>query len=153
ISAIGDQDATGDIKSAGGDRWKFMLSRERIDQWAMSYGQCARCHNQPAIWLARKRSDGAFGLRGGAHIDWSYINTEGWRHRLDHCERGDAGGLRRAQKHRRSCHRRRDLLKKLDPFAAQVVFELHKASRVSARLSQAVDEAGTNRIGNDCEDD
>src|SRR5215475_6730895 len=45
------------------------------------------------------------------------------------------------------------LLEELHPFTTQAVFELHKARGVPARLRQACDEAGADRIGDDSEDD
>ena len=53
------------------------------------------------------------------------------------------------------CHPRhswRDLLEQLQPFGAHAVFESHEAGDVAARLRQAVDEAGADRIGDDHED-
>src|SRR5262249_209104 len=76
INAIGDQNATGNINSVGSDRWKLMLGRKRIDQFAMSNRQCARGRDQTAIWLARERSYGAFGLGRVAHIYWSHVYPE-----------------------------------------------------------------------------
>ena len=40
--------------------------------------------------------------------------------------------------HRRSCHVRRDLLQQLQPFGAQIVFELREAGGIATWLSQAV---------------
>ena len=56
-------------------------------------------------------------------------------------------------KDRRSRYVWRDLLEELQPFAAQTVFELHKARRVSTRPRQAIDETGADRVGHEGEDD
>src|SRR5215468_2044323 len=76
INAIGDQSAAGHINSAGNDRWKFVLSRKRIDQFAVRNRQCAPRYNQTAIWLAREHSDGAFGLGRVVHTDWFHFHPE-----------------------------------------------------------------------------
>ena len=67
--------------------------------------------------------------------------------RLDHGELADAGGLSRVAQDGGAGHARRDLLEQLQPFAAQAVLELNKASGVAARPRHALDEAGTDRIG------
>jgi hypothetical protein len=72
---------------------------------------------------------------------------------LDHSElayRGAYGGIPK------DCYPRygwRDFLDQLQPFATQAVFELHEARCVSARLRQAFDEAGADRVRNDDKDD
>ena len=58
--------------------------------------------------------------------------------------RGDVG----VAKHCHASHIRRYLLEKLQPFSAQSVLELDKASRVATWSRQSVDKSGTNRIGN-----
>jgi hypothetical protein len=45
------------------------------------------------------------------------------------------------------------LLDQLQPFSAQAVFELHEARGVAARLRQALDKAGADRIGDIYEND
>ena len=47
----------------------------------------------------------------------------------------------------------RDLLKQLQPFPAQAVFEIHEAGGVAARPRQTVDEAGADRIDDGREHD
>src|SRR6516165_190877 len=74
-------------------------------------------------------------------------------HGLDHGELAYSRRYGGVPKDGRPRHVWRQLLEKLKPFAAQAVFELHKARRVSARLREAIDEAGADRVENDSEND
>ena len=61
--------------------------------------------------------------------------------------------LRRVAKHRDPGHTWRDLFQQFQPFSAEGVFRSHEAGDVAARLRQAVDEAGPDRIAGDREHD
>jgi hypothetical protein len=43
-------------------------------------------------------------------------------------------------------HARRDLFEQFQPFACKAVFNSHETGKVAARVREAVNEAGTNRI-------
>src|SRR5262245_14825497 len=84
---------------------------------------------------------------------WSHLYPERWRHGLDHRVLADPCGYRGVPKDGRPRYVGCYLLEELQPFTAQTVFELHEAGRISARLRQAFDEAGADRILDDGEDD
>jgi len=50
------------------------------------------------------------------------------------------------EENRRSFHAGRNLLQQLQPFPADTVFKQHEAGGVAARLHQARDVAGANRV-------
>ena len=55
------------------------------------------------------------------------------------------GGYGRIPKDCRPCQAGHNLLEQLQPFSAQIVFELQEACDVAARPCQAIDEAGADR--------
>src|SRR5262249_48214720 len=63
----------------------------------------------------------------------------------------DAARYGRIAKDSRPRHAWRDFFEQLQPFSADAVVEREEPSRVAARPRQAVDEAGTDRIGYDRE--
>src|SRR5262245_54799350 len=113
----------------------------------MKYRQRAASHDQAVTRVARESRDGALDLAGVAYIDWGHLHAERRRKRLDRADLTLARGSGRIAKDCYACHARRDFLEQLQPFSADVVFELHKFGRVAARPRQAVDEAGADRIG------
>ena len=115
----------------------------------MDRRQRARCQDQASIRRAREGRDGALDLGRVAHVNRAHVHANRRRHRLDNGELADPrcdGGV---PKDRCSCHVRRDLLEQFQPFCTQTVFEHQKASGVAARPRQTIDEAGTDRIGDD----
>src|SRR5215475_6859083 len=52
-----------------------------------------------------------------------------------------------------SGHVRRNLLKELQVFCGQIVFIIHEAGGVAARMGEAIDDAGSDRIGDGSEHD
>src|SRR6516165_9578744 len=57
IIAIRDQAAAGDEVMPVVDRRQLVLGRKRDDQFVMRHCQCARSHDEAAIWGAGKRRD------------------------------------------------------------------------------------------------
>jgi hypothetical protein len=112
----------------------------------MNHRQRARCHDQTAIRCAGEGRDSALDLGRIAEVDRAHIHSDRARHGLNDGELPDPGGYGGITKDRRPRHARRDLLEQLQPFSAQIVFELNKTGRVAAGPSQTRDEAGTNRI-------
>ncbi len=94
------------------------------------------------------RPPSAFDLVRVAHVDRAYLHSEGRRHGLDGAPQADPGGYGGIPNDPRSRHARRDLLEQFQPFPAQAIVILDKAGGVAARPRQAMDEAGTDRIGN-----
>src|SRR5262245_7807248 len=113
----------------------------------MDRRQPARGYDQSAVWRARKYRDGLLDLLGDANVDWAYVYPDRWRGGLNDGELADPGRQIGIAKHRRPRHIGRDLLEQLQPFRAQLVFELHEAGCVAAGPRQAVDEATTDRVG------
>ena len=89
----------------------------------------------------------ALDLAGVAHVDRAHLHPQRRRHGLDRAELAASGGDGGIPQHRRSRHTRCDLFEQLQPFSADAVFELHETGGVAARLRQALDEAGADRIG------
>src|SRR5262245_60946091 len=105
-------------------------------------------HDQTAIRGARESRDGALDLTGVAHIDRGYLHPERRRQGLDDAELGGTAWYGGIPKDRHTHHARRDLLEQFQPFPADAVFEIHETGDVATGAGQAVDEACTDRIGN-----
>ena len=91
------------------------------------------CHDQTAIRGTGEGRNRPFDLAGVAHVDRAHLDPERWRHGLDGAELADPGRTGGIPKNRRSLHAWRDLLKQLQPFPAQTVFDSHEAGYVAAR--------------------
>ena len=100
----------------------------------MQRRQRTRRHDQPAIRIAREGRNRTLDLAGIAHVYRPYVHPDQRRHGLDYRELAYPGGYVGVPKDRRSCHAGDNLLQKLQPFSTQIVFELHKAGSVAARL-------------------
>ena len=137
----------------GVDRGQPVPGRERDDQLTMNEREPARRHDQASVRSTRKRRDGSLDLAGIADVDRAQFHPERRRRRLDRGELAGSGGYAGIPKDRRSRHARRDLLDKFQPFSAGAVFEQRKPGGIAARLRQAFDNAGADRIGNLHEND
>ena len=119
----------------------------------MNDRQCACRHDQAAIRPARECRDGALDFAGIAHVDRAQLHPQRRRHDLDSAELPDPGGDGRIPKDRRPRHAGRDLFEQLQPFSAHAVFVNREPSRVAARLCQARDETGADRVDDSHEHD
>src|SRR5450759_3004332 len=86
-----------------------------------------------------------------AHVDGSHFQALRWGHSLNNGELTNPGRYCGIPKNCRSRDTRCDLLEQVRPFSTQTGFEQHKAGHVTTGPRQTLDEAGTNRIDNDCE--
>ena len=96
----------------------------------------------------RAKPPTALSISPASHVDCVHLDPERWRHGLDGAELADPARIGGIAKNSSSFHARRDLLEQFQPFPAQTVFESHEAGYVAARLGQAVDKAGADRISN-----
>jgi hypothetical protein len=81
------------------------------------------------------------------HIDRAYLQFERRRCGLNNTELGRTAGCGRIAKNRRARHAWCDLLEQLKQFPRHAVLEQEETRRVAPRASQAVDEPGSDRIG------
>ena len=102
-----------------------------------------------AAWTGSSPGFSALDLGRVAHIDRGDLHPDRRRRGLDDAELGGAGGRGGISKDCHSRHAWGDLLEQLQPFPGQAVFENHEPGGVATRPRQAVDEAGTDRVGND----
>ena len=91
----------------------------------------ARGHDQTAVGSVGEGRDGAFYLAGVAHIDRAYINSERGSGCPDGAKLSDAGGIGGISEHGGLPDAGQDLLEEFEPFAAQTVFEQHKAGNIA----------------------
>src|SRR5262245_6461132 len=117
----------------------------------MNRRPCAAGHDQAAVTGAREGRDGALDLGRIAHINWAWLRSERWRHRLDRPERPASRDEAGISKDRHARHVRRDLLEQLQPLYAHTVFGWSKTGNIAARPRQVADEARSDRIGDDHE--
>jgi Resolvase, N terminal domain len=150
-------DAWADTTTAHGrlmlNRGQFVPGGKGDDQITTNHRQRARRHDKAAIRGVREGGDGTLDLGRVAHVDWARVHANRRRHGLDYGELADPGGKGGIPKDRRSRYARRDLPQQFRPFPAQTVFEHQKAGGVAAWPRQTIDEAGTNRIGDEREYD
>ena len=130
-----------------------MPGRQLDDQAAVKVRQTAPRQDQAAIRRARQSRYGAFDFTGIAHVDRIDLDPVRGRSSLDDAELGGPGQIGGIAKDPHSRYVWRDLLKQLQPFAAQTIFKRHKSGGIAAGPSQAFDEAGTDRIDDDREHD
>ena len=131
IRAVGNEAATSDVITKGIDRGQSMAGRQRQDQVALKSGP-AGCHDQSAVRGARECCDAALDLGRVARIDRTYLDPKRRRRRL-HCgELGDPGAAPGIPDHGGARDARRDLLKQLQPFPADGIFERSETGSVTA---------------------
>ena len=63
-----------------------------------------------AIWLLREGRDGPFDLSRLAQVDWAYVDTDRWRHRLDDSKLADSLSSASLSENSRVRHAWRNLL-------------------------------------------
>ena len=102
-------------------------------------------HDQAVVRRVRERRDSLLNFRRVAHIDQAYFHPERRRRGLNDTELGGAAGGGGIAKDARSYHSWRDLGNSI--FPSHAVFEQEETRGVAARPSQAVNEAGGDRIG------
>src|SRR5262249_25632156 len=128
------------------DRGQLVAGRERNDQIAMDYCCWRSGNDQTTVWRPRERHDGAFDLARVAYIDRTQLHPQRWRDRLDDRVLTGPGAHSGVPKDCGSRHAGRNLLEQLEPFSAEGVLEQAKSSDVAARMCQALDVSGANRV-------
>ena len=113
----------------------------------------APSHDQTAIRSAREAGDRALDRGCITNVDRAHLYPERRCHRLHRTKLTGSKGEVGIAKDRHLLHARRDFLEKLQPFCADAILESDKAGGVAARARQAIDKAGTNRIGRYCKHD
>jgi hypothetical protein len=121
--------------------------RKLEDQIAVNQRQRARRRDETAVWGARECRDGTLDLRRVAHVDRDDLHPERRRHGLDNCELTNPGGDGGIPKDRYTRHVWRGLLEQFKPFPGQIVFEEDETGDIAARARQAINEAGSDRVG------
>src|SRR5262249_16034102 len=124
--------AGGDVRTFVVDRGQVMPGRQLDDQAAVKVRQTARRQDQAAIRRARQSRYGAFDFTGIAHVDRIDLDPVRGRSSLDDAERCRTGRIGGIAKDPYSRYVWRDLLKQLQPFAAQAVFVSHETGCVAA---------------------
>src|SRR5262249_40507119 len=105
-----------------------------------------RCHNQATVCYACKGRNAAVYFGGLAYVDRPNVDADCGRRRLDNSELSNSRRYARITKHCFTVNVGCVLLKQSQPLSTQVIFELHEACDVAARLRQTIDKSRANRI-------
>src|SRR5262245_23877014 len=105
-------------------------------------------YDQPTARSCCKRCDVALDFGGVPQIDRARFNAERRRRRLDRTILAEPGGSSRIPKDCDAIYFRCNLLKQVQPFSADAVFEKGEAGGVATRSRKAIDIAGSDGIGN-----
>src|SRR5262245_50425430 len=125
-----------------------MLDRECDHQIAMSQYQWSAEYHQPANRVSRKGSDGPFDFASIRQIHRSDLDTERWCYPLHGAELAECNGCCWIADNRHALQAGPQLFEELQPFSTYAIFEIGKTGGVSTGTRQAVNEACTDRIGN-----
>src|SRR5262249_54857062 len=146
IWPVRDEAASTYEKAQWIDRWQPIPRRQRDDQIAMGYRQCARCYNQTAVRSTRQCSNGALDVTGVTHINRAYLDPERRCRRLYSGELTDRGRQGWFAKDRRPLSVRRDLFEQLRPFPTDAVFKQGEARGIATRPRQGCDISRANWV-------
>src|SRR5262249_9589708 len=124
------------------------------DQLAMNNGQTVGRNYQSTVRLARELDDPTLDLRRvlqtyRADLRHSDSASQG----LDHAELGGSGRVSLIAKNRDAPHVRRNLLQQIEPFPADIEFEVGKASGIPPWSSKVFNETPPDCVGSLNEDD
>jgi len=119
----------------------------------MNRRQRAACHDHAVGRGACEGCDRPLDLAGVAHVDRNDFNPERWCNTLDCGPLPDSGRYSGVSNDGRSRHAWRNLLQQFQPFPAHAVFKREETSGVAPWPRQAIDEPGSDRIGNHHEHD
>ena len=153
IRTIGHQATAGDIVAERINRGQPQLCRQLDDQVAMRRNRRASRDYQAAVGAAHEGRYGALDLTLVAHIDCAQFDTKRRCDSLDSGKLAYSSSNGRIPNYGRPGQIRRKLLEQLQPLGADAVLKHCKSGRVAARPRQALDIAGTNRVGDSSEDD
>jgi hypothetical protein len=133
--------------------WEPVAGRQCNEQLAMSGSRRASSHNQAAVSALREGFDRTLDLTSVVHVYRAQFEAERGSKCLQDGELTRAGRDCRIAHHREARNARRDLLHEFQPFAREGIFECGKSGRVAPRLRQALNVAGTDRVGDSREHD
>src|SRR5262249_22007877 len=123
--------------------------RKRDNQSAMSRCSGTGHDDQAAIRRAGESGDAALDLASIARVDSNHFHAEHLRCAPYGAERGEQGRIGRIAEYSDPCHGWCNLPEEFKQLATNTVFINHEAGRVTARVRQGLDKAGTGWIG-DC---
>src|SRR5262249_14876882 len=103
-------------------------------------------HKQAAVRSLCERRDGTLDLAGITRIDRTQFHAESWRDGLGCAELRRARRDGKFAKDRHPCHAGANFFKQFQPFCGDGIFEDGKAGGVAARVRQALDVAGPDRV-------